>query len=182
MGAASNHSSHSMLRLAILRHAEAVPLTQGGDADRELSPSGRDLAERMGRYFHKLGLKPDLTLVSPSKRTRQTFEALERGAEEKFVVEYVQSLYHATLPVLEELLDEAPKEAKFLLIVGHNPGLAEFANALAANGKKTELARMRAHFPTPCMAIIDFDAKSWKKADRGEGKLEYFITRAALAK
>jgi phosphohistidine phosphatase len=171
-----------MLRLAILRHAEAVPLAQGGDADRELSPSGRDLAERMGRCFRKLGLKPDLTLVSTSKRTRQTFEALERGAAEKFAVAYVPNLYHATLPVLEELLAEAPKETKFLLIIGHNPGLAEFANALAGKGKKSELARMRAHFPTPCLAIIDFDAKSWKKAGRGEGKLEYFITRGALAK
>lgn len=180
--AAARTPAPSMLRLAILRHAEAVPLAQGGDADRELSPSGCDLAERMGRYLRKLGLKPDLTLVSPSKRTRQTFEALERGAGEKFAVEYVQGLYHATLPVLEKLLAEAPKETRFLLIIGHNPGLAEFANALAGDGKKTELARMRAHFPTPCLAIIDFDAKSWKKAERGEGKLEYFITRGALAK
>ncbi len=171
-----------MLRLAILRHAEAVPLAQGGDADRELSPSGRELAERMGRYIRKLGLKPDLTLVSTSKRTRQTFEAMERGAGEKFAVAYVPNLYHAALPALEELLAEAPKETKFLLIIGHNPGLAEFANAFAGKGKKSELARMRAHFPTPCLAIIDFDARSWKKVERGEGKLEYFITRGALAK
>jgi phosphohistidine phosphatase len=174
--------SHSMLRLAILRHAEAVPLAQGGDADRELSPSGRDLAERMGRYFRKVGFKPDLTLVSPSKRTRETFDALERGAGEKFAIEYAPDLYQATLPALEELLAEAPKETKFLLIIGHNPGLAEFANALAGKGKKSELARMRGHFPTPCLAVIDFDAKSWKKAVRGEGTLEYFITRGALAK
>lgn len=171
-----------MLRLAVLRHAEAVPLAQGGDADRELSSSGRDLAERMGRCFRKLGLKPDLALVSPSKRTRETFEALERGAGEKFAVDYRQDLYHATLPMLEELFADAPKEAKFLLVIGHNPGLAEFANALAGKGKKSELARMRAHFSTPCLAVIDFDAKSWKKVGRGEGRLEYFITRGALAK
>jgi phosphohistidine phosphatase len=182
MDFALNPSAPCMLRLAILRHAEAVPLAQGGDADRELSPSGRDLAERMGRYFHKLDLKPDLTLVSTSKRTRQTFEAVQRGAGEKLPVEYVPDLYHATLPILEELLVKAPKEIKSLLIIGHNPGLAEFANAMVGKGKKTELARMRAHFPTPCLAIIDFDAKSWKKAERGEGKLEYFITRGALAK
>jgi phosphohistidine phosphatase len=171
-----------MLRLAILRHADAVPLTTGGDADRELSLSGRDLAERMGRYFRKLGFKPDLALVSPAKRARETFEALERGAGEKFAVDYVPALYSATLPALEDVLAAAPKEAKFLLVVGHNPGLAEFANALAGKGKKSELARMRGHFPTPCLAIIDFDVKGWKKAGRGEGKLEYFVTRGALAK
>ncbi len=171
-----------MLRLAILRHAEAVPLAQGGDADRELSQSGRAMAERMGRYFRDAGFRPDLALVSPSRRTRETFEAIERGAGDKFPVDYVSALYSASLATLEDVLADAPKEAKFLLLVGHNPGLAEFANALAGKGKKSELARMRGHFPTPCLAILDFDAKSWKKAGRGEGKLEYFVTRGALSK
>ncbi len=171
-----------MLRLAILRHAEAVPHAGGGDADRELSQSGRAVAERMGRYFRDAGFRPDLALVSPSKRTRETFEAIERGAGDKFPVDYVPALYSASLATLEDVLADAPKEAKFLLLVGHNPGLAEFANALAGKGKKSELARMRGHFPTPCLAVIDFDAKSWKKAGRGEGRLELFVTRGALAK
>jgi len=171
-----------MLRLAILRHAEAVPLAGGGDADRELSQSGRALAERMGRYFRDAGFKPDLALVSPSKRTRETFEAVERGAGETFAVDYVPALYSASLATLEDVLAGAPKEAQFLLVVGHNPGLAEFANALAGKGKKSQLVRMRGHFPPPCLAVIDFDAKSWKKAGRGEGRLEYFVTRGALAK
>ena len=171
-----------MIRLAILRHAEAVPLAHGGDAERELSKSGRMMAEHMGRYFRDAGLKPDLALVSPSKRTRETFDALERGAGEKFPVDYVPELYSAALSTLEEVLAGAPKTAKFLLFVGHNPGIAEFANALAGKGKKSELSRMRGHFPTPCLAVIDFDAKSWKKAGRGEGKLEYFVTRGTLSK
>lgn len=171
-----------MLRLAVLRHAEAVPLAEGGDVERELSQSGRALAERMGRYFREEGLKPDLALVSPSKRTRETFEAVERGAGEKFEVDYVAALYSASLATLEDVLAGAPDEAKFLLLIGHNPGLAEFANVLAGKGKKSELAHMRGHFPTPCLAVIDFDAKSWKKAGRGEGRLELFVTRGALAK
>jgi phosphohistidine phosphatase len=171
-----------MLRLAILRHAEALPLTEGGDLDRPLSSSGQTMAERMGRYFRQAALAPDLALVSPSRRTRETFEWLEKGAGQKFMVEEIPALYSATFETLEEIVAEAPKEVKFLLIIGHNPGLAEFANALAGKGKKTELAKMRAHFPTPCLAVIDFDTKSWKKATPGEGELEIFITRAALAK
>ncbi len=171
-----------MLRLAILRHAEAVPLADGGDSDRELSVSGRDMAERMGCYFRDSGFKPDLALVSPSKRTRETFEAVERGAGRKFAVDYLPALYSASLATLENVLAGAPKEAKFLLVIGHNPGIAEFANALAGKGRKSELTRMRGHFPAPCLAVIDFDAKSWKKARRGEGRLEYYVTRGALAK
>lgn len=171
-----------MLRLAILRHAEAVPLGATGDVNRELSQAGRVMAERMGRYFRDAGLKPDLALVSPSKRTRETFEELERGAAESFTVDYVPDLYSATRTTLEDVLARAPTEAHFLLIVGHNPGLAELANALARKGKKSELARMRGHFPTPCLAIIDFDEENWEKAAYGEGRLEFFVTRGALAK
>ncbi|HEY1735019.1 MAG TPA: histidine phosphatase family protein [Methylovirgula sp.] len=171
-----------MLRLAILRHAEAQPLTEAGDLERPLSNSGRDMAERMGRYFREAKLVPELSLVSPARRTRETFEGLEKGAGQTFPVEYEAALYNAALETLDEVVTATPKDVKFLLIVGHNPGFAEFANALAGEGKKTELSKMRTNFPTPCLAVIDFDVKSWKKAVAGEGRLDIFLTRNALAK
>ncbi len=171
-----------MLRLAIVRHAEAVPLAEGGDIERPLSASGRDMAERMGRYFRETGLEPDLALVSPSRRTRETFDGLQIGAEKKFPVDYVPAIYNAGLEALESIVADVDKQAKFLLLVGHNPGFAELADALVGKGKKSDLARMREHFPTPCLALIEFDVKSWKKALPGEGKLELFVTRGALAK
>lgn len=171
-----------MLHLAILRHAEAMPLAEAGDHERALSPSGREMAERMGRYFRNAELVPDLTLVSPARRTRETFEGLEQGAAQKFKVDFVPALYSASLETLVALVADQPKEVKFLLVIGHNPGLAEFANGLVGKGKKAELAKMRDQFPTPCLALIDFDVKSWKKAALGHGRLEVFLTRAALAK
>jgi phosphohistidine phosphatase len=171
-----------MLRLAILRHAEALPLTGAGDLERSLSPAGRDMAERMGRYFRATKLQPELALVSPAQRTRETFDGLEQGAKEKFKVDIVPALYGATYETLTAILAEVPKEVKFLLLIGHNPGFAELANALAGKGKKSELAKMREHFPTPCLALIDFDVKSWTKAVSGHGRLELFLTRAALTK
>lgn len=171
-----------MLRLAILRHAEAVPLTDESDAERELTPSGRDMAERMGRYFHDTGLKPNLALVSPAKRAKETFEGLERGAGETYAVDYLPDLYSADLRTLEDVIAEAPPGAKFLLLIGHNPGLAELALVLAGRGNKAELARMRGYFPAPALAVIDFDVESWRKARRGDGQLEHFVTRQALAK
>lgn len=171
-----------MLRLAILRHAEAVALAEGGDIERPLSASGSHMAERMGRYFRDTGLEPDLALVSPSRRTRETFDCLQTGAGRKYAADFVPAIYNAGLETLEEIVAEVDKDVKFLLLVGHNPGFAELADALAGKGKKTELAKMREHFPTPCLALIEFEAKSWKKVLPGEGKLELFITRGALAK
>ncbi len=171
-----------MLRLAILRHAEAVPLTDESDADRQLTPAGWEMAERMGRYFRDAGLKPDLALVSPAKRAKETFAGLERGAGETFAVDYVPGLYSADLRALEDVVTEAPADAKFLLLVGHNPGLAELAHVLAGHGNKVELTRMRGHFPAPALAVIDFDTDTWQRAKRGGGRLEHFVTRQALAK
>jgi phosphohistidine phosphatase len=171
-----------MLRLAILRHAEAVPQGAGADIERILTDAGRDMAERMGSYFRDEGLEPDLALVSPSARTRETFEGLQHGAKQQFKVEFPAALYNATSGGIADLIADAPDEAKFLLIVGHNPGFAELAVALAGKGKKAELAKLREHFPTPCLAVVDFEAKNWRKAVKSEGRLEYFVTRGALAK
>jgi phosphohistidine phosphatase len=171
-----------MLRLAILRHAEAVPLTDDSDAERELTPAGWQMAERMGRYFRDAGLQPDLALVSPARRAKETFAGVERGAGETFTVDYMPRLYGADLRTLEEVVAEAPADAKFLLLVGHNPGLAELAHVLAGRGSKAEIARMRGNFPAPALAVIDFDVDIWQKARRAEGQLQHFVTRQALAK
>ena len=136
----------------------------------------------MGRYFRDAGLRPDLALVSPAKRAKETFRGLERGAGVTFTVDFVGKLYSADLRTLEEVVAEAPGDAKFLLLVGHNPGLAELAHVLAGHGSKAELARMRGNFPAPALAVIDFDVDVWQKARRGVGQLEHFVTRHALAK
>jgi phosphohistidine phosphatase len=172
-----------MLRLAILRHAEAVPQhSELDDSARALTEAGRDMSERMGRYFSDEGFVPDLALVSPSVRTRETFEGLQRGAGRDFKAEFPPELFHATCEGLDDLIVATPEKVKFLLVVGHNPGLAELAVERAGKGKKSELAKMRGHFPAPCLAVIDFDVKSWKKIADEEGRLEYFVTRGALAK
>ena len=171
-----------MLRLAILRHAEAVPQGDLADRERPLTEAGRDMAERMGQFFRAEKLEPDLALVSPSVRTRETFEGFLRGAKQKLAAEFPPALYHASLDGLEQIVAEAPRSVKFLLIVGHNPGFAELAVALAGKGKKSELAKMRAHFPTPSLALIDFETDRWTTILHGDGRLEYFVSRGALAK
>src|SRR5580693_5245055 len=95
----------NMLRLAILRHAEAVPQGVMPDKERPLTEGGRDMAERMGRYFRDEGFVPDLAFVSPSRRTRETFEGLVRGAKQDFKAEFPDSLYNATCDELVTLVE-----------------------------------------------------------------------------
>lgn len=171
-----------MLRLAILRHAEAVPIAGGGDPERSLTLAGRSMAERMGHYFRNSGLVPDLALVSPARRARETFDGLQRGSGQTLKVEFVSALYNAGIETLTSVVAEVSQDVRFLLVIGHNPGLAEFAGAIAGKTDKAELAKMRERFSTPSLAIIDFDVASWSKAMGGDGHLETFLTRAMLAK
>ena len=171
-----------MLRLAILRHAEAVPIAGGGDPERSLTLAGRSMAERMGHYFRNSGLVPDLALVSPARRARETFDGLQCGSGQTLKVDFVSALYNAGIETLTSLVAEVSQEVRFLLVIGHNPGLAEFAGAIAGKTDKAELAKMRERFSTPSLALIDFDVASWSKAMAGDGYLETFLTRAMLAK
>ncbi len=69
-----------------------------------------------------------------------------------------------------------------ILVIGHNPGLAETANALSKSGAAADLARLRTQFPAPSLAVIVFEAPDWRSACRERGRLDRFITPAVLEK
>ncbi len=171
-----------MLRLLLLRHAEAVPVAGGSDIDRPLTAEGRAAAWRMGAYLKASGEEPDLALVSPARRTIETLEVIERALGHSLPQTMALPLYQSGSAALVALLADTAPAVRALLVIGHNPGLAETANALSKSGAAADLARLRTQFPAPCLAIIAFEAADWKKAARGRGRLERFITPAALQK
>lgn len=68
-------------RLFAIRHGNTfdagdVIRRVGGGTDLPLSRSGQAQAADLGRYFADQGIRPDLILVSPLKRTQQTADAL----------------------------------------------------------------------------------------------------------
>ena len=66
-----------MRELILLRHAHAEPASTGqADLDRPLSPEGLAEAEAAGRWMRENQLVPDRVLCSPSRRTRETLEAV----------------------------------------------------------------------------------------------------------
>jgi phosphohistidine phosphatase len=170
-----------MLRLLLLRHAEAVPAA-GGDMDRRLTPDGRIAAWRMGAYLKASGEKPDLALVSPARRTIETLDEVEGALGLRLSRVVAAPLYQASMKTLVALIAETPATVRDLLIIGHNPGFAETANALSKRGAAADLARLRTRFPAPCLAVIAFEATDWRKACRERGRLDRFITPAALQK
>jgi phosphohistidine phosphatase len=66
-------------RLVLVRHAEAAnaPL----DRDRPLSPRGEQQADAVGSWLAQAGLVPDAVLISPARRTQQTWERIRAALE-----------------------------------------------------------------------------------------------------
>ena len=83
-----------MHQLLVLRHAKADRPPGVADRDRPLAETGRKHAAAMRDAMQRLGLAPDLVLVSPSRRTMQTLEALEPW-DDTPLTETVEDLYLA---------------------------------------------------------------------------------------
>ncbi len=170
-----------MLRLILLRHAKAAAHEEGGDAERPLTKRGRRDALRVGDYLAGQQLFPDLALVSPAKRTRETLELALDNFGEPVPAEAEPALYHAAPADLLAAVRATPGFVRLLLVVGHNPGLSEVATLLTGHGAQPMRARMEAGFPTSAFAIIDFEAAKWADVSFGSGLLQNFVTPQDLA-
>jgi phosphohistidine phosphatase len=65
-------------------------------------------------------------------------------------------------------------------MVGHNPGLHEFAVLLIAAGDVDERERLREKLPTAGLVVIDFAIDAWSALHREGGRLDRFVVPGAL--
>lgn len=149
-----------MQRLILFRHAKAErKAASGEDFDRTLDERGRADAKLMGRVLNDAGLRPDFAWISPSQRTRETWEA----ASEAFgPVETVfdKKLYHASSGTMRRMIEDAEGRPGALILVGHNPGLHQLVIELLVEGAAAPsvTARATSRFPTASVAAFDMDA------------------------
>ena len=148
-----------MRRLILFRHAKALPRGPGeDDFDRPLAPRGWEDAAIVGRALAKHGLAPDLALVSPARRTSETWI----GARDAFPpasTELAPALYDAAPEAIREAIDDAADRCDTLIVVGHNPGLHEVAVELLidASASAGEIEPVAARFPTATAAVYAID-------------------------
>lgn len=137
-----------MRELILLRHAHAEPASTGqADLDRPLSAVGLAEAEAAGKWLKDNKLQPDCVLCSPSRRTRETLEAVV-GVTGFFEHKLEDKVYDATPGTLIGLvIDRADVER--LMIVGHNPGLEQLV-ALLDTGETSEYRSM----PSACAVVL----------------------------
>ena len=168
-----------MRRLVLLRHAKAAREAGGGDKERPLTRRGREDAARAGRYLVEEKLLPNLAVVSDAKRTRETLDCLTHATGRTFKALIDPELYLAEDFVLLSELHKAPDLAQTMLVICHNPGLADFAWRVTGSGDMEARKRMETKYPTSGLCVIEF-ATPWSKIKWGSGRLERFVTPSML--
>jgi phosphohistidine phosphatase len=133
----------------------------------------------MRQAMHDLGLAPDLVLVSPARRTLQTLEALEPW-DDTPLLEHIEALYLATPEQMLDALHDVAETVRSVLLIGHNPGMHDLAQALIAGTQPTDAAQRLAHgYPTCALAEFAV-AGPWGRLGPGGGRLTRFITPREL--
>lgn len=145
-----------MLRLTLVRHAKTEPAIAGQeDWDRVLEPRGQRDAPEMARRLKDAYGKPDRILTSPAVRAITTANIMARvlGVAAAKIVQD-ERLYLASPRTMLEVVHESAGPAKHLMIVGHNPGITEFADKLSGE-------RSVDNMPTCAVYSLQFDVTGW---------------------
>ena len=119
------------LRLDLLRHGEALPAGNNGDAARPLSPAGRQAVAQVAREFARRSWRPDRIYSSPLRRAQETaailFESVAPGRDPEILDELMPDGEPAA--ILAALAGLAA--AGHLVLVGHQPLLGRLVGHLA---------------------------------------------------
>ena len=173
--------SDEMFRLLLLRHSKAVPFMGSGDHDRALTERGRSDAARLGAFLASEKIAPQAAVHSGARRTKETLAIVLGKLEPGIKASAEPRLYNATDAAFLSVVRHSPDAAQTLLLVGHNPTMAEMACRLAGTGERSAMARMAAKFPTSALAVVDFDVDHWSEIGEGMGRLVHFATPASLS-
>ena len=163
-------------RILLLRHAKSDwDDYTVVDFDRPLSPRGREAAPRVAAWMREHRLFPDRVLCSAARRTRETWELMASELGHDAPVAHSRALYHASRRAILSHLTREDDTADAIAVVGHNPGIAEFASYYAVFGDEENIERIRLKYPTGALAVISFRIDRWADLPAAHGTLEHHV-------
>lgn len=177
-----------MHRLILLRHAKSDWPHGVADHDRPLAARGRKAAPLMAAYLAEEGLIPDLALVSSARRTQETWALVapvlakakaSSSQPDGIPMETEPRIYEARVEILLTVLRGIRDDVRTLLVVGHNPGMAELTLLLSGGGDSHQLAELQRKFPTAALSVVGFTGR-WSDLAPFKGRLDRFVTPKSL--
>jgi phosphohistidine phosphatase len=164
------------LRLILTRHAKSDwdnPLLS--DHERTLNARGRLAAPRIGAWLTAHGHLADCVLVSDAARTRETWALIDRQVPQAMNVRFMSALYLAAPLTIMRILGKV--DAESVMVVAHNPGIAELAFELATN-EPAHIGFQK--YPTGATLVLEFSATHWSEIRPDGGRVVDFVVPSDL--
>ena len=141
--------------LTLLRHAKSSWRDSSlADHERPLNRRGERDAPEMARRINEAAIRPSLIVSSPAIRAWTTAKIVAK--EISYPTEFLQreaELYLASRNSLLDVIAEQDVGFNSIMVVGHNPGLTEFANFLVPG--------LTNNLPTCGVVSVAIDTDSW---------------------
>jgi phosphohistidine phosphatase len=176
-----------MKYLMLIRHAKSNWDDPGlPDHDRPLNERGLRAAPIMGRFLSRtyLGVDgtpavlPPIDFVVSSTAVRALSTAkliMEAMAIHPSLLELDDRAYLAEPRTLLQIVQELDPDLRHVIVVGHNPGISEFASRILSRGEVDEM-------PTCATALIEIPVDSWSEAGWHTARLVGFVTPRLIEK
>ncbi|MFZ4764008.1 MAG: SixA phosphatase family protein [Roseimicrobium sp.] len=176
-----------MKYLTLIRHAKSDWQTAETDYQRPLNERGLRVAPIVGRFLAKTYLgaegapallpRPDRLVTSTALRAKTTAELIlpELGSPQEHLVLDAR-LYLATPEELLAVVRGANDSWSHVVIVGHNPGISEFASRLLRHD------HLDAEMPTCGVVLMALPWECWVAVDWNEAQLVGYVTPKLIEK
>jgi phosphohistidine phosphatase len=164
--------------LLLLRHGKSDWGVSSDDFHRPLQLQGKRSAQRAGSWLMRRGLVPDHVVSSPAERASATAaKACKVMAISTRAIHLDERVYEADLEGLRGVLADCPRQARRVLLVGHNPGLEKLLAFLLPG--KIPPAKDGKILPTATLARLDMP-DDWSRLTAGCAGLAGIPRPAAL--
>lgn len=157
-----------MKTLYLLRHAKSSwESPDVDDFERPLNERGETDAPKMGKRLREKKVLPEIIFSSTAVRALSTAKIIANCLnypEDKIHAD--RTLYHADEEKLWKYMHHVADKYDSIMIVGHNPGLTDFANELVDESID--------NIPTTGVVAVEFPAHAWTEVKEGSGELVFF--------
>jgi len=161
-------------RIVIVRHAKSSwddPTV--ADHDRPLAPRGRKALHGLRDHLESLALRPELVLCSSSRRTCETLDGIHSALGRHPHIEIDDGLYAADAEHLLARLRHLDDDVTTLVIIGHNPGVADLVDLLVTPSEEPAAEPVTGKFPTAAVALVSFTGH-WRALQPAAAALDSF--------
>lgn len=164
------------LCLILTRHAKSSwDDPAQADHDRPLNKRGQRAAPAVAQWLAEHGHQPAEVVSSTARRALETWERMAPAFADTTLLRRDPALYHASADrILEVLRDCAASPA---MLIGHNPGIGEFAARILK--RPPPHPRFR-DYPTGATLVAEFDFGDWAQVEFGTGRTVDFAIPADL--